>query len=959
MIRSIFWKEFREQRLIAAFLPISAALIVLVSPLLSQSLTLSANDLTAIHQTVLIMFALGCGLVTGAQHWAAEKEAGTLVLFDLQPQSRRSFWWAKTGYGVLQWLLQMTVLIVVGILVSAISDLRQRVSWQPLLFVLSWSFLALCWSQMASSRTRTPLAAIGWGLLATLVMPWLSALITQLFMNPGAIAIYYGLPRSIVFRGFLTLATLSFVPILPLVISYWTITQPDRLRLQSGDTEATPVRFPAFRSGWRLAWLDVRGLLWPVAICLVLNVVFLRMEPTLLWLLLGNLTGLYLGVSVTGLEQDQGAFKLWADQRLPLGTLWGAKLLNRLTILAGTTIVAILLKVLVIYIYWDSSQQTGGVSQYNVATLIANVTPVYTLVIIGPLTGFAVGLCVSLVARKRIIALTAGGFLSLFLIMGWLPKLGSGGLQFWQWAGVPVVFIIVARMMIWPWASGQLNSRKMAAALFLPALFCVLYWFGVEEYRFRSVPSVGPLLQAAAFQRADNATRISHADRIKEIAKDVAGVKAEWIWETSQIDMKLHDLKYYQERLALKVFNDEYQKALKEGWNSTLPDFKKTVEKTVATGWIKQLAEFSVIEFPDLGDPDDYSEPQRQLYYSLRFAGQILLMDALRLQAKGDLDQSEQQFRYVLYLVRLTGHRTPLDFQGWPESIEQEAMMAISRWTEGLMQKGDKLSLYRTIALLDEHLARRHTALEGLRNNYQARVKMLERPQGYWHEYVDYQSKIVRTFEERLSEGIWFGGIGSGSELRRRKALFDYWAAGYLKASQVDYPTLHRMNLAAAIKAHPEKMADVRLNISTSDWISPNRTEPTPEENLDDWAELSRLLSKDFQLQMTHNFFTRRRRELTCRTGLEMLKISLALHGYQLEHGAYPKTLEELSPAWFVKVPANPMRLKPFRYELIAGRAILRADDPFETKLEQGLGSLQFPVSENDKLLGLVLEPLP
>ncbi|MCY2934338.1 MAG: hypothetical protein NT172_09285, partial [Planctomycetota bacterium] len=82
MIHSIFWKEFREQRLIAGFLPIFAALIVLVSPLLAQSLTLSANDLTAIHQTVLIMFALGCGLVTGAQHWAAEKEAGTLVLLD-------------------------------------------------------------------------------------------------------------------------------------------------------------------------------------------------------------------------------------------------------------------------------------------------------------------------------------------------------------------------------------------------------------------------------------------------------------------------------------------------------------------------------------------------------------------------------------------------------------------------------------------------------------------------------------------------------------------------------------------------------------------------------------------------------------------------------------------------------------------------------------------------------------
>ena len=960
MFRSIFWKEFREQRLIAAFLPGFAVLIIVVSPLVWQGLQLPAADITSFNQAVLVMFALGCGLVTGAQHWAAEKEAGTLALLDLQPQWRKSFWQAKTAYGVAQWLLQMVVLLLVGTLVSAISTIGQRATWMPLLFVVCWSFTALCWSQMASARTRTPLAAIGWGLLATLVMPWCAALVMQLFMNPGAIALYYGLPRSVIFRGFLTTATLLILPVLPLVISFRTITLPDRQRLQLVDAEAAPIRFPAFRAGWRLAGHDVRGLLWPVGICLLLNVLFLRMEPALLWLLLGTLTGLCLGVSVTGLEQDQGAFKLWADQRLPVGKLWIGKLLNRLMIMVGTTIAAIVLKTLVIYIYWDSSSQSGFVSQYTLARFIAEVTPIHTLIFIGPLTGFAVGLCVSLVARKRIIALTAGGFLSLLLMIGWLPMLGSGGLQLWQWVGLPVAFTVAARFLVWPWASGPLHSRKMSAGVVLPLLFCVLYWYAVEQYRFRSVPTAGVLFEPVELQKEENARRAwSGADPIQEIAKDVARVKGESIWETAQVDLKLHDLTYYQERMAFKLFNDEYKSALKYGWASTTPIFRKTVENAVSAGWVQRLDEFSNIELPDLGPPDDFSETQRQLYYSLRFAGQVLLMDGLRLMAMGDLARSEQQFRHVLYLVRLTGHRAPWDLRSFPEQLEQEAIMAISRWAELLTRKEDKAALARMIALIDAHLARRHTALEGFRSNYYVRLKMLEHPEGYWHDYVDYQAKTVNSIEERLSEGIWFSGIGSAPELRRRKALFDYWAAGYLKSSQVDYPTLHRMNLAAAIKAHPEKMAGVRLNLSTSDWISPKRTDPTPEENLDDWAELSKLLNEDFQLLNTPNFFTRRRLELSCRTELEMLKISLALRGHRLEHGAYPKTLAELSPAWFASVPANPMTLKSFRYELIAGRAVLRADDPFETKAERGLGMLQLPVLENEKILGLVLEPSP
>lgn len=958
MLRSIFWKEFREQRLVAAFLPTFAVLIIAVTPLVWQGLELRADDITGFNQAVLVMFALGCGLVTGAQHWAAEKEAGTLALLDLQPQWRKSFWWAKTAYALVQWLLQMVVLIMVGVLVSAISTIGQRTTWLPLLFVVCWSFTALCWSQMASARTRTPLAAIGWGLLATLFVPWCAALVMQLFMNPGAISLYYGLPQSVIFRGFLTTATLLILPVLPLVISFRTITLPDRQRLQLVDAENAPVRFAGFRAGWRLAWHDVRGLLWPVGICVVINVLLHGMEPTLLWLALGSLAGVVVGISVTDLEQNQGAFKLWADQRLPLGTLWGAKVLQRFLILFMVTFAAILAKAAAIYFYMDNSVNRAEVNMYTLSAYIGMVNSVFTLVALPPTTGFAIGMLMSLVMSKKIIALFLGGIMALGTMIFWMPMIGSGGLQFVQWAAVPLAFIVSARLLIRPWAAGQLRQRRMLIGLVVPVVFTALYWYGVEQQRIHSVPKAGPLFDVEAYQNETGTTTASKAaDRLREISQMVAFNQKSLMWDAHVDRFANQNLDYYKQQMSVKAFTERADQVLKEGWITPAPQFVDLLQKQMSGKWLETLRGLDGVELAALDNHIMMSPDAQEFRSGMQWAVKLLLLDALRLQTTTEANKAEDRFKQALHLSRLVGKHASMYYQITSAEMEAEEMRAIRQWSYGLTRKTDQPALRRMMALLDDHLAKRPTAEEQLKHEYISKLASLENQQEYWRDHVP-RSVAAKEISGLigLSEMAWFKAIGSRYEMKRRRALFDAWMAGIFKASRVDYPTLFKLDIINSIKSTGTNPHLGTRRVQFTNWISPWLENPTSRENLDDWAKVALPMSSDIQLEMIF-VLSRRRAEVTGRAALGLLQYGLALRGHRLEHGAYPKTLQELSPAWFAQLPANPFTLRPFRYELIESRAILRADDPFETRPDRGPAGLQCPVTDSDKVLGLVLEP--
>ena len=153
------------------------------------------------------------------------------------------------------------------------------------------------------------------------------------------------------------------------------------------------------------------------------------------------------------------------------------------------------------------------------------------------------------------------------------------------------------------------------------------------------------------------------------------------------------------------------------------------------------------------------------------------------------------------------------------------------------------------------------------------------------------------------------------------------------------------MEWSKLVRENPQKYsgADRNRRFYVSDWITPLQNSPTPESNTHDYLITSRFMDEDIQLQLGSLFRQYRRIEIQQVAVLEMVKLAIALRGHRLEHGEYPKTLKELSPSWFAEVPKNPFTLKSFGYELKEGKAILKADDPFQPMSDSLPEGFDFP----------------
>lgn len=940
MIRSIFWKEFREQRLIAGLLPIFAALIVVVSPLFAQSLQMQSSDLTAFNQTVLIIFAVGCGLVTGAQHWAAEKEAGTLTLLDLQPRFRSSLWCAKTAYCMVQWLLQIIMITLTGVLVSAIPQICQPESWQPMVTIYGMSFLALCWSLMASARTRTPLAAIGWGLLAVILSPLsivtLMSLDELIFRWSLGSYIYFTKWQLLVDQiRFLIEGILSSIvfAIVPLVISYRWVTHLDRTRSGAVETDQTFKRFQSFRTGLQLAWRDSQNLLIPFGICMIINTALIHVEPNLLWLFTGLLMGVFAGTSATDQEQNQGVFKLWADQRLPIGVLWSAKVFSRLALLLAGCLIALVLKAIAIYLYGPMMTSRVLPIELQMAGFIAMVTPVLTLLAIGPITGFGFGLVFGLVTRKKIIAWSGAVLTSIMILVCWLPMIGSGGLRVWQWAAIPLVFGLAAQLLVWPWVTAQLNLKLIVAGLCLPLVFTACYWGFVERYRVSSVPAVPPLFDTQAFLNETNTIKASQAaDRLTEIAREVDVLGA----QTNYPSLTHHE--------AIDIY-------LKS------PRFNERMEKVVTETWLSKLdsiADTEVVAFEDLTQISYEPSMKRQ---SLVNAGEMLIYDSLRLEVNGDLEKSVHRFRQALQLSRQMNHRESSRYLSWGKRLESTVLFGINHWLSAQTSKTDIAALKNLVAVLDEHMKKRATSEEHFKCNYLDNLNFVQNPKAFWEGSMVQRTKENQPDSDlgRLSIEIWNSANGTKANRKRRKAIYDLFAAGMMKTAQADYPTLFKLEWIQSVRENPQNYSGTNPRFDVSDWITPLQKTPTPESNAHDYQITSRFMDEDIQLQYGSLIRHLPRLEIKQVAVLEMVKLAIALRGHRLEHGEYPKALQELSPSWFAEVPKNPLTLKSFGYELKEGKAILKAEDPFQPMSDQMPEGFDFPKPNQQKPFILVL----
>jgi ABC-type transport system involved in cytochrome c biogenesis permease component len=942
MIRTLFWKEYREQRMFAVLLVALAGLLVAVLPFAAPTLKISSQDVAAVRQGILILFAVLSGLVGGAQHWAAERENGTESLLDMMPVPRSVLWRTKTAYVFVQWTLQMIAFAAIGFATALIGpDDTVRGAY----VFLGLSAVWLTATIGTSAYTRTVLGSIGrsvpYSVLAPIIVMSVFVIIVQFLhartggyfseKSPGAT--FLGIPLIVLTIGF------------PLWIGYRRITAVDRERGFVGVPSYSP-RIRALRTAWSLAHHDVPALSWPIGALMGLMFLFASQEPNLLWLLIGAVLGAWLGVSVIDSEKQGGAFKMWADQRLPADTLWYVKTGHRLAILVLCTILYVMVLIGAMYVAYDlrTSPNRSFAAMWTAALSV--VTPITALLFLGPLFGFSSGLLFSLITPKKIISVVGAALAGIALTIFWLPMVGSGGLRWWQWIGVPVVLFATSRVLVWPWVSGRLTTRVTLAGLVVPLLVIAVYWLGVEQARISKIPKLAPLFDEAAFMGVMNSSEAAKAgDRLTEVAREVltlrdeAVVMDQFYGGPGGLVSPSTVQPIRSDRPNWTRFSNAMQDAFNNGLSGLSPEIIKATDHMLTGEWIATIEKLVAedVEYANLGAVDNlYAgyDPWHDKRQMLLLAGELLLYDALKKDAAGDAAGALVRIDHALRMSRWVGHRVSSRFRNGSGALQFYAIDTLNFWTFARTSKADVELLLRANEMIDRHRARSDMLADDLKSGYLVNRAYISNPDNLmkgW--YLTESLPNSRGPWSALSLSIWKAAIGIDPEIQRRLRIYDYWFAGLLKSMDTDHRTLHAMTEARGSTLSPDYRFG-RRPYNFADWVTPLIQNPSPLENENEWQKASTVFQTDIEHQNSPFFWTQTTARAVARDKafFDMMKVANMVRAYRILHGEWPESLTKTEVPGFGPVPKNPMTGEPFQYEARGDSIVLRAPDLFPTQ---------------------------
>ncbi|MBI1325865.1 hypothetical protein GC170_22115 [bacterium] len=966
MIRTLFWKEYRDQRLFALLLVAFAGGLVALVPIAAPMLKIPSQDVIAVQQGVLFLFAVICGVVSGALHWSVERENGTETFLDMMPVPRSTLWRTKTVYAIGQWALQMLALAAIALVFGTIdtneTDNLARV-------VLGFSALSLTITIATSSWSRTVLGAIGRAIPFGLVVAYGAAAIffvtaRLLFLKVSPV-FANGSRMTFVLGVLWTIAILA----MPLWFSYRRLTAIDRARSLRVEHIASPGR-RAFMTAWKLASHDLRSLAWPVGVLLAAMAFLAGQEPTLAWLLIGSLLGAWLGVSVTDAEKHGGAFKLWADQRLPVGRLWCVKVLHRLVLLLVCSIAIVFIVAGTIFL---QIQAKGGSVNPTFATAmtsaLSSVTAPWTLMLLGPLFGLGAGLVFALITPKKVISILGAGLAALALTIFWLPMVGSGGIRLWQWLGVPLGLAITARVIVWPWATGRLSTRATIAGLVVPMLAIAGYWYGVEQARVAAVPYLGSLVDEDKFMSVMRSTQAAQAgDRLNEVAGEVLTLRSEAVSMPKPVvgiaggmvdsAVVLHAP---MGKPSYEEFRNQLNFAFPNGLKEIKPEVRKAFDKILADGWVKKIEALAAadVEYANLGtielDSGVYTGFEKRT--SIQFAGEMLLIDALRKEEAGDAAGALARIDQALRVSRWIGRRVPAMFHYPSASLNTSALKTHDFWRSRRTSKADVVLLRLANAMIERHRIRSESDEDMLKSQYLSMKSSASDTRSMMSEWMTRYD--IRNRDETwtsLSAHLWSVATGTEFETLRRQRLYDLWIAGFLKSARTDHLTLHRLASAHGNNLAPAYFYGERY-FNFGDWVSPTIENPSPAENQADWERTAELIHQDIYFRSGALPYTARTtRDIARKKAIfEMIALMNALQAHRILHGDWPKSLAELDAPGFGQVPDNPLTGTPYVYEVFAKGVVLKAPDVFPNEKPPSTGNF-FDHAFSNRRYALVFE---
>ncbi len=676
MTRAIVWKEIREQGLIALMLVILGSVVLVAASMLADPPveTAPSSDVLrflGVGMVATLMLTVTAGMVCGGAVFSAERESGTMSFLESLPTSHWRIWKAKLAAGLGLTIVQIAVLVTVAACLGLVTKSGSALA------IFVYSLLAFVWGMFGSTLARTTLGSVGIAIPAAILTSFVTLIpITLIFQNPGST-----FPRL---TGVLLFLTCMLV--VPLVMSSWLYTQPDRARRAE---HGRPSRLGLAS----LHWLALRQLALPgtvisfFAIGLGLCMLAPGIEPFMVWPGLALIAGVVSGVLAFADEQHHGSGRFWSEQRLPLGRLWSVKVGLSMAFCAWLLVLLALPMELRHQFsraepWWSSRGHTAFASMFNCPLFDELGHNGWKYLLLPAVYGFTAGHLCSLVFRKLVVACGVAGLLAGAGTLAWGPSLLSGGVKQWQLWLPPLITLATGRLLLRSWSADRLASRQSLTALATGVGCCLLALAVGIGFRVLEVPD-----------RPDSEADVHYVTSLVSVADNLAARDLKTATERYSRNATANSLQFDQNRGRRKRIEDRLDEIPARGWpenDSSLDEWLEHMYAPASPGedgtWYS-LVEASadrpvgIYEHP-LMIPSTGVTPHSLL--SAQRMGTAMLARGLQLQARGKPEAFVTCFRGAMTLARSLQNGSVISCLRTGFEVERQALLALDRWLEHL-----------------------------------------------------------------------------------------------------------------------------------------------------------------------------------------------------------------------------------------------------------------------------------
>jgi hypothetical protein len=919
MIRTLAWKEWREQRSI--WLAVAGAGAVLLvgrrqvleplgigaGPAMQESIGAGASGLAFIY-----------GLVCGATLLAGERESQTLPFLDALEAQRARLWNTKVLTGIILTLAQ--ALLLAGIATGLGSHPKEDIPGGWLGTAMAAGLAGLAWSLLGSALSRSALAAVG-----------LTAVLLVLTLY-GLLVVVPNIPDV---GAFIVLAIFIAAP---LAASRGIFCRLDGLR--RNDMSGSALRISTPGPARRIVTDDLRAALWltyrqtrgeslllaaaGLALGFLLPGNFLILWPAATLVL-----GAVCGAAVLRDEQGGDTYRFLGDQRLPVGRIWAVKSLGWLAIAVLAAALA-LWWARIYFVYRDltrGSSVDGLVGQLAGLDLTAIVGP-WMLLTLGLAYGFATGQFFALLTSKNAVAVVLAILVGAAMVAAWTPSLLAAGIAWWQVLAVPGLLLAATRLVLWAWASGCLQTVRPVLILGSAGVLAWT-WIGANLwYRAFAIPEVGEPFDVRAFAATLLPPEQNEAGRL------IRKAAAELPTYLNQVSTELgpptrplfpEDLQPLDPGMAAApavgappvlgapgaagpgdappdapapppagapgsawTYIDRLPDVLARGWPKDAPELGRWLDRMFEGEWAGHLREAARLPLGTIMDLKSASFNSALEYVgSYREAANLFVVRALQLQARGDSKAALEHLGVVLALSRNLRHKVPSLPYLVGVQTQTVALTGMARWLE---EPGPRAELLRA-------------ALNEL-NQHEARLPPFA-------DYFKVDYLLLQNERESLASFLPLGRAG--------RAPLDQGLL--VLAGKVPWEEQREIRMLHALAARALRL------VESPPWGTRAGIElPAGAGALDGRGMLP------FNLERAYSFFlypvaieSMRCAEAASLCQLRGTRQQVALALYEVEKRRAATRLDALVPDYLPAVPLDPYSGQSFHYRISRGEAMERA----------------------------------